>query len=154
FNPCLPIPNFNNALFPYFGDLTTDNTAGNCAGRCGIFTTVQGAPPNRTFVIEWRAVTWYPPQQLTTNFEIVFYENSPSFKFVYGQVDEHGAYATVGIQRDTGSLFIQWSCHQPVLYQGLCITFPPPPCSTGTVTYTPASTNTPMPTNTRTATPN
>ena len=47
-NVCLPAGNFGLGLFPYWNDLRTDNGG-------GIYSDVTGTPPNRQFVLEWRA---------------------------------------------------------------------------------------------------
>src|SRR5439155_19242301 len=120
-------------------DLRTD-----CAG-CGVFTGVAGSAPNRIFIVEWR--TNYQSGGVA-NFEALLREGPGGFGFIYGQIDQGGSGATVGVQRETGSLFIQFECNMPgSLYQGLCISLnqPPPPCGTPPpcLQCTPPATRTP-----------
>jgi hypothetical protein len=144
FNSCLPNPTYNNTIYGYWDDLFLD-----CSGwGCGIYTSVSGSAPNRIFNIEWRAHRNEPPI-VNVNFEIRLYENSNGrFDIIYGQLDNPGNTATVGVQRDTGSRFTQYSCNTGMLSQGLQLTFTLPPCQVPTPSPTPANptpTNTPAP---------
>src|SRR5207302_3420997 len=116
---------------PHWDDLRTDSTGG------GIFTSTSGVSPNRIFNIEWRTI--YFNTTNVANFEVRLYENQDRFDFIYGQVDQGGSGATVGVQRDTGtSLYTQFECNNAnSLTSGLQLTFTQPPCG-----------NTPTPTNT------
>jgi hypothetical protein len=142
---CLPAAGFSYTIFPHWDDLRTD-----CAG-CGVFTSLSGSAPNRIFIVEWRA--GYATGSDRANFEVQLFEGSPGnqLRMVYGRVDQMGQDAVVGVQRDT-TQFWQYACRNANLYEGLCISFPPPPqCVTPTPvnpTTTPAvptSTSTPMP---------
>jgi choice-of-anchor B domain-containing protein len=151
-NACLPNASHNNTIFGYWDDLLTDG-----AGQ-GIFTTVVGSAPNRTFVIEWRA--GYFSGGGTANFEVLLHENSASFETIYGTVTQGNASATVGVQRDTGSRFTQYACDGSggPITSGLRLNWTLAPCGTPTPTATggtpaPTATNTaPAATNTATAT--
>jgi hypothetical protein len=145
FNSCLPNPQYNNTIYGYWDDLFLD-----CSGfGCGIYTSVSGTAPNRIFNIEWRAHRNEPPI-VVVNFEIRLYENANGrFDIIYGQVDNPGDTASVGVQRDTGSRFTQYSCNTGVLSQGLQLTFTLPPCN---ATPTPGG-STPTATVIATATP-
>jgi hypothetical protein len=70
------------------------------------------------------------------------YENQSRFNVSYGNVDQGGASATVGVQKDTGSQFTQFSCNQNMLTNGLALIFTPAPCLTNTPT--PTSTTAPL----------
>jgi hypothetical protein len=112
YNSCLPRVVYTDAIFAHWDDLRTDAGAG-CAiypgGICGIFTTVTGAAPNRTLVVEWRTV-YYAYEAATANFEILLHENSSDFEVVYGTLVDHGSSATAGVQRGTGTQFTQYAC--------------------------------------------
>jgi hypothetical protein len=129
-NACLPNASHNNTIFGYWDDLRTDG-----AGQ-GIFTTVVGSAPNRTFVIEWRA--GYFSGGGTANFEVLLHENSPSFETIYGTVTQGNASSTVGVQRDTGSRFTQYACNGSggAINSGLRLNWALIPCGTPTVTAT------------------
>jgi hypothetical protein len=124
FNTCVPTAFIGEyGIAVHWDDMRTDG-----AGR-GIFTSINGAAPNRIFNIEWR--TAYIDGGGTANVEIRLYENSPQGRFdiIFGRVDQAGSGATVGVQRGPNSqLFTQKSCNQPALGQGLMVTFTQP-CS-------------------------
>ncbi len=147
-NSCLPATTFNYAMFPLWDDLNTDNTLYTCApGPCGIYTTIEGPVGNRILDIEWRAV-YFRATTETVNFEVRLYENpGPSnvsrFDYVYGVNPETNTdSATVGVQRDTGSEFVQYECLQNgTVFPGLLLTFTQPACAgTPIPTVTPACT--------------
>ncbi len=151
FNDCLPQSVLNNAILPYWDEVTTHNDGGPpCAyypgRRCGIFTSISGTAPNRVFNIEWRAITLIN-QLAPANFEVRLYEGMSGagarFDFIYGQVGDGGGYALVGVQRDTGSGFTQFECDTAgSITQGLKLIFTQPPCA---VTPTFVPTRTPIP---------
>src|SRR5207302_3120996 len=99
---CLPSTSFDFAVLPYWEDLDT-----NCQ-TCGIFTSVSGGAPRRVFNIEWRATS--RASGGSVNFEARFYEGSSRFDLIYGRLDDPGSTETIGVQRDTGSLFTQVTC--------------------------------------------
>jgi hypothetical protein len=116
FNSCVADSGFGYTIFAHWDDLRTDETGG------GIFTTIYGAAPNRAFVIEWRAV-YFNNRSQRANFEIALYENAPRFDIVYGQIDQSGISATVGVQQ--GSEYSQFECNAGGLVSGLKLTFAP-----------------------------
>ena len=177
-DPCLasPDPDFGRAIFPFQGGLITDNPEPGCAGypdgMCGIFTSVTGTEPNQQFNIEWRAVLANDPET-PANFEVVFYENMPSFfDIIYGVIGDNGASATSGVQASgagpatifscgtstlTNSLKVTYSCADvsptPTATATATATFTPTPTATATATFTPTATATFTPTPTATFTP-
>jgi PKD repeat protein len=114
-NACLPVGGFNYAIFPFWTDLRTD-LPGN-----GIFTSVTGTAPNRTFAIEWRATI--VSSGSNANFEVLLYESQPRLDIIYGPLDDPGTAATVGIQRDTGSSYTNFECNAGGLSAGLQLTW-------------------------------
>ena len=121
----------NNLIAPHWDDLRTDLAAG-----IGIFTSVSGVAPNHIFNIEWRAT--YFAGGLAVNFEIRLYETTGQIDFVYGALNGTGASATVGLQKDTGSLFSSFSCNPASLSDGLIVSWTLAPCPTPTPTPTPS----------------
>src|SRR5207244_10810689 len=118
-----PDPGFGRAIFPLQGSLITNNPEPGCAGypggTCGIFTSVTGTAPNRQFNIEWRAVLASNPTS-PANFEIVFYENIPSFfDIIYGVTGDNGANATSGVQATGAVVAATYSCGTSTLTNGL-----------------------------------
>lgn len=146
---CLPSGSLSNAILAEWEDLRTDQV-GSCAsygtGGCGILTSVTGTAPNRVFNIEWRTAYWNDNLQLA-NFEIRLYEGQARFDIIYGRIDQNGASATTGVQKDLVR-FSQFSCNTPDLSSGLIITYMDPcfPIITPTRTNTPTPTYTPTPT--------
>ena len=112
-------------------------------GVLGIYTSVTGTQPNRTFNIEWRACRYGGGTSCggNVNFEVRLYEGRDGFDFIYGaEVAGNGNQATVGVQRRTGSApygsFTQVSCFSPVIQPGMQITFHTSVCPTSTPTAT------------------
>ena len=122
-NACLPAGGLNNALLPFWDDLILTG------GTNGIYTSVSGVAPNRIFNIEWRGTQFTGGGAV--NFEVRLYEGQAKFDFIYGTVTGNGNTATVGVQRDTGSSFTQFSCNTASLSTGLKITGTLAPCTTG-----------------------
>jgi hypothetical protein len=122
-NTCLPASTFNYAIFPHWDDLVLTGA------NQGIFTSISGVAPNRIFNIEWRGI--YFAGTGSVDFELRLYEGSPTgqFDIIYGQVDQGGNGATVGVQKDTGSQFTQYECNTGGLTAGLMLTFTEPPCN-------------------------
>ena len=143
----LPTCPLDEAILAYYGDLRTDQVSADCvnfASGCGVFTSVTGTAPNREFNIEWRAA--YVSHGGTANFEVRFYENTPSFFDVfYGATSDNGSGEMSGVQPSgTGSCATTFSCLQGTLTDGLKVTYTSP-CG-GTPTPTPTATATPTPT--------
>src|SRR5438105_8566475 len=88
------------------------------------------------------------------NFEVVFYENIPSFfHIIYGVTGDNGAGATSGIQASGAGPVTTFSCGAAALTNGLKVTYACPEVSpTPTATATATATDTPTPTATATAT--
>jgi PKD repeat protein len=114
-NACLPTSGFNYAVFPFWTDLRTD-----LPGQ-GIFTTLAGATPNRIFGIEWRASV--VSSSSNVNFEVLFYESQPRIDIVYGNLEDSGTAATVGIQSDIGSSYTNFECNAGGLTAGLQLSY-------------------------------
>jgi hypothetical protein len=101
-NSCLPSAQFNYAILPLWDDLTTVGT-GN-----GVFTSISGRAPLRVFNIEWRAQRI--SDGLSVNFEARIFESSTVIQFIYNLPSGGSSSATIGLQRDTGSQFLQIQC--------------------------------------------
>ncbi len=158
-NTCLPYPGFGASIFPYWDDLSTLDT-----GRGeGIYTSISGSPGNQVFSIEWRASYVGSPD--TANFEVRLYEQaSPGqgsrFDVIYGELGaSRGSGATIGVQRDSGSLFTAYACNTGLINNGTMLSFQQFTCNTPTVTPAVSATGTrtriatPTPTSSPTHTP-
>src|SRR5438552_529592 len=122
-NICLPDTFASYAIFPYWDDLYTVDTAG---GQ-GIFTSISGTSPNRQFNIEWRAQFCCSSGAPALDFEVRLYENQSYFEIVYGNMNGNtGSGVTIGVQKSTGALLTQWSCNTASVSQGLDLQFVQP----------------------------
>jgi hypothetical protein len=146
-NTCLPAAIFNYSILPHWDDMLLTGATD------GIFTSVSGSAPNRILNIEWRGP--YFSGGGTANFEARLYETSNQIDFVYGVVTQGGSSATVGLQRDTGSVFDQFACNTAgTITSGLRVTYVPSgACATPSPTIAPSPTRTPTPTPSPTGTP-
>ena len=152
---CLTLPSssFGAAILLYQDDLETVTGLPGCStwtNGCGVFTTVSGTAPNRTFYLEWHAVH-FANTATTADFEVAFYENTPSFFDVfYGVTSDTGSDETSGVQASATGPATTFSCGTPTLTNGLKVTYT---CSAGaTPTATATATSTPTATATATAT--
>jgi hypothetical protein len=108
-----------------------------------------GIAPNRIFNVEWRAV-YYANSNSILNFEVRLYEARDRFDIIYGVAPDGGNSATVGVQRDTGTLLTEFECNTSgSVSAGLQLIFLPIACATAT----PTTTSTPTTTRTFTPTP-
>jgi hypothetical protein len=88
----------NSVIAPHWGDLYTSAS--------GICVATVGTAPNRQFVVEWNAATYYPLGTLgPLTFEVILNENSGAIDFVYQTMT--GARAeTTGLEDPTGAMAI------------------------------------------------
>ena len=121
-NQCLPAAILNDPIMPHWDDLVTDN-AGD-----GVFTSISGTAPNRIFNIEWATELFSGG---TVDFEVRLYEDRQRVDLIYGTVSFSGLGATVGIQKDTGSAFFEYSCDSPSLFNSLMVTIENNICTAG-----------------------
>ncbi|HKP52229.1 MAG TPA: kelch repeat-containing protein [Chloroflexia bacterium] len=131
---CLPA-NLQYALLPWW---TNQNLSGS---GLGVFTTVVGSSPDRTFVIEWRTNMGQFQVQLPETPSGFSYSQ---FGYAYATLLNPSQF-TVGVQKN-GVLYTQQVCDganpDNVLYfQPSCVT--PTPTTTATSTATSTSTATP-----------
>jgi len=144
-NPDPPDGPFLNTLFPYYGDLRTDET--DICPDCGIFTQTLGSAPNRQFVIRWKTTYFTPPVGGdNAEFEVLLTEGSDTLSVIYGASADTGLTATSGIQQDDFIVFTSFSCFEPTLTEGLRVDYIPTGC--GSPTPTPTATATATPTST------
>jgi glucose/arabinose dehydrogenase/PKD repeat protein len=121
--PSAAAPNTPNlALYPFWDDLIVD-------GSSGIYTMAAGSAPNRFYTVEWRNVRLYADSSARLSFSATFRENG-TVVFAYTGIEgtnlEKGGHATVGIENAAGTVALQYSYRQPVLFNGRTVTFTPP----------------------------
>src|SRR5262249_35211145 len=94
------------------------------------------------FNIEWRAVHANDPTS-PANFEVVFYENIPSFfDIIYGVTGDNGSSVTSGVQASGAGPATTFSCGTGTLISGLKVTYACPavsPTPTPTPTTPPSA---------------
>lgn len=155
-----PYAQLGPAMMPYWSNVLDTSWSDPCLANynapCGIFTTLTGTAPNRTFKVEWRA-RWGGSNHETVDMEIRLHENSEAFEFASGGGIMFGDYTTVGVQ-DGASGFTSYVCDQPDALYNKTISWTPqyPPSCAPTQTATRVATATPTvptATSTRPSTP-
>ncbi|WP_156038440.1 S8 family serine peptidase [Actinoalloteichus caeruleus] len=110
----------NAAVYPFWDDLNAD-------ANSGIYTRTAGEAPNRTFLVEWRELTFFGSGSRRVDFGVTLHEGG-DIVFDYrdlGEDDaiERGASATVGIENASGTVALQFSHNAASLRSGSSITF-------------------------------
>jgi subtilisin family serine protease len=118
----------NAAIYPFWDDLLVDAST-------SMRTMTAGTAPNRTFLIEWRNVTFFNATSLRVDVEAELSENG-SIVFRYRNLGpdqrELGSSATVGIENQTGTVALQYSFNTAALSGSQSIRFRSPPTATVT----------------------
>ena len=124
FGPSCPLPDsrVNRAILPFQGDLRTDNFT---LVNEGIFTSVSGTAPSRTFNIEWRAEKF--SDGTPVNFELILHEDTACFDVIYGVTSDTGSAEESGVQKSAAGPAVQFSCLAATLTPGLKVTYCPNP---------------------------
>jgi len=118
----------NAAIYPFWDDLNV------VVGTGQMFTETSGTAPNRSFLVEWRNVTFYGSPTLFIDVEAQLNENGTvvtRYRNLGPDPQERGNSATVGIENAGGTVALQYSKDTAVLSDAQSIRFSPPP--TGTV---------------------
>ncbi|MFC7720302.1 carboxypeptidase regulatory-like domain-containing protein [Nonomuraea recticatena] len=121
----------NLAVYPFWDDLSVD-------AQAGVYTATSGTAPRRTFVIEWRNVTFYSDTTQRMSFSVLLGEDG-SIGYRYKDVDserERGSSATVGIENAGGTDGLLYSYNTAALTDGqsLAVTASRHGLAIGTVT--------------------
>ena len=120
-NQTLPTTKANTLVAPYWDDLITTG------GSSDIYVEATGTAPNRQLVVEWWRIRNFRTNGLGA-FQVVFYENSPDFRFNYLDTDfnspsySFGASATIGVQTDQESALL-YSFNEPTITSQKSILF-------------------------------
>jgi hypothetical protein len=131
---------FLDTFFPNYADLLTTDSMTTTCPDCGIFTQTVGNPPNRQFLIRWKAT--YFNFAGTAEFEVILTEGSDTLTVIYGDTADQGLTAVSGTQQDL-NVFTSFSCDQAVLTSGLRVDYIPTGCASPTPTATATATATP-----------
>ncbi|WP_329389691.1 S8 family serine peptidase [Streptomyces sp. NBC_01351] len=112
----------NAALYPFWDDLVV----GPAGSGSGVFTSVTGAAPHRSYVIEWREVSHWSAQADKFSFSASIGEDgtvSYAYKGTGGIGIRGGSSATVGVENASGTDAFKYSFNTPVITDGLSIAF-------------------------------
>ncbi|GII91928.1 S8 family serine peptidase [Sinosporangium siamense] len=119
-NSPLPSNHRTAAVLPFWDDVVVDD-------RAGVYTAVQGTAPRRSFIVEWRDVTFNGQPDVRFSFSAVLGE-SGTISFRYHGVGHEltrGSSATIGLEHRDGTGF-PFTYNAPVLGEGQSITFTSP----------------------------
>jgi hypothetical protein len=103
----------NGAIYAFWDDLFADNNA-------SVRTQLLGTTPNQRFVIEWRNFAFNGNISNRIDFEIVLHENGVILLQYRNIVNERqmGSSATVGIENETATSAVQFSCNKASIGPG------------------------------------
>ncbi|MBN1171382.1 MAG: S8 family serine peptidase [Micromonosporaceae bacterium] len=117
----------NAAVYAFWDDLLVDDAA-------SVRTAVQGQAPNRQFVVEWRDVAFFGVNGPRMTFEVIIQERGEII-IQYQELAEtqrgHGSSATVGIENETGTVGLSYTCNEAVLAGPGAVAFLPHPLGSG-----------------------
>ncbi|SDG35672.1 Carboxypeptidase regulatory-like domain-containing protein [Sinosporangium album] len=105
-------------VYPYQDSLVVDDQA-------GVYTATLGTAPRRTFVVEWRNVTFRNDSTLRVSVSAALGEDG-SIRFFYKDLDnprEFGSNARIGILNFTDGVSFWYSDNSPALSNGQSLTF-------------------------------
>ncbi|MFG2117229.1 S8 family serine peptidase [Streptomyces sp. NPDC048718] len=109
----------NGALYPFWDNLQLD-------ANSGIYSGVSGTAPHRRFTVEWRDVQIYASTAQRITFSAVIGEDG-EVSYHYKDIDagsyENGSSATIGLENATGTDGLLYSFNEPVVTDGMSITF-------------------------------
>jgi len=103
----------NATLYPFWDDFALETTS-------GVYTGVTGTAPNRTFIVEWRDVSFYTSRSDRVSFEALISENG-EITFRYADIDsgmDTGTSATVGIENAAGTVAFQYAYNEAAISNG------------------------------------
>lgn len=111
-------------IAPFFDDLIVQRE------QSGVYYLTEGTAPNRRLIVQWGEEDHYYTSPNSIWFEAVLYEGSNRIEFQYldttfGDENDHGRSATVGIERGDRVNAIQYSHNYASLTDGFAIAFIP-----------------------------
>ncbi|MGW1193766.1 S8 family serine peptidase [Streptomyces sp. NPDC002559] len=109
----------NGALYPFWDNLQLDAAS-------GVYTGTTGTAPHRRLVVEWRDVQTYASTAQRISFAAVIGEDgqvSYHYKDIGTGSYENGSSATIGLENATGTDALLYSYNEPVVSDGMSITF-------------------------------
>ncbi|MFE4591398.1 S8 family serine peptidase [Streptomyces laurentii] len=109
----------NGALYPFWDNLQLD-------ANSGVYTGVSGTAPHRRLTVEWRDVVIYSNTAQRLTFSAVIGEDgevSYHYKDIGTGNYENGSGATIGLENATGTDGLLYAYNEPVVTDGMSITF-------------------------------
>ncbi|RBQ18897.1 peptidase S8 [Spongiactinospora rosea] len=116
-NPGLP----NLAVYPFWENIWVD-------AQAGVYTATVGTAPHRSFVIEWRNVTFNDGNDRRLSFSVLLGEDG-TIGYRYKDIDawrDQGLSATIGLENQDGSDAFEYSYNARVISEGRSLTFTAP----------------------------
>jgi hypothetical protein len=118
-NSCL-LAGYDTLIAPYWDDLNPA-TGGN------VYYELSGSAPDRIFTVHWREVPHYSADG-AYDVQVVLHESSGEILLQFNDVTSYASYdngisATVGIEGDGVDYFLEYSCNDAALTDGLAIRF-------------------------------
>ncbi|MGW1975525.1 S8 family serine peptidase [Streptomyces sp. NPDC001889] len=110
----------NAALYPFWDDLILTGEGS------GVFTSVVGTAPHRSYVVEWRNIAHWSAQTDKFTFAALIGEDgrvSYHYKGTTGSGLKGGSSATIGVENATGTDAFLYSYNTAVLGDGLSVSF-------------------------------
>lgn len=130
-NHCLSTADGFPRIAPFFDDLLA------AGAPQGVYWEVKGQAPHRRLIVEWymqyQYSLYWQDGRGTVIVEAILYEGSNEILFMYKDVEfddldyDYGLSATVGIGLGNGTTFLEYSCDEASLSNGLAILFGPGP---------------------------
>ncbi|MEU5060209.1 MULTISPECIES: S8 family serine peptidase [unclassified Streptomyces] len=118
--PATSVP--NGALYPFWDNLQIDTSS----STSGVYWATQGTAPHRSVVVEWRDLQFISAPAQRISFSAVIGEDG-SVSYHYKDIDsgsyENGSSATIGVEDHTGTDALQYSYNEPVVANGLTVSF-------------------------------
>ncbi|MFI0422762.1 S8 family serine peptidase [Spongiactinospora sp. 9N601] len=119
-NPGLP----NLSVYPFWENIWVD-------AQAGVYTATVGTAPHRSFVIEWRNVTFNDGNDRRLSFSALLGEDG-TIGYRYKDIDawrDQGLSATIGLENEDGSDAFEYSYNVRAISEGQSLTFIPPPAA-------------------------
>jgi subtilisin family serine protease len=112
FNSSIPSSGTPNAaIYPFWDDMFVD-------GSSSMWTKLQGAAPDREFVIEWRNTAFFGDFSKRVDFEVILKENGQiltEYRNIADDGQEMGNSATIGLENEDGTDAFQYSFNEAVI---------------------------------------
>ncbi len=111
-------------IAPFFDDLMPNDSGS------GVYYQTEGTAPNRRLIVQWRLQDHFSESPNTVDFEAILYEGTNNILFQYkdttfGDSNDYGSSATVGLNKGDGLTALQFSDNTPSLSDRLAILYSP-----------------------------